>query len=160
MVRRNQHGPFRVTATDHTRNTRTVEHPWGSESLMLRSKRKPVSEPRPVVLGYINAARIPAGQNEIHVGAPMRARAAECGYTWGGTYLDRGTHGETVAALTRAANANPAVVAVIVPDDTHRPGGQQTITASTRQIRVVTTDTIDAAPSARTRLDEEAGRDG
>jgi hypothetical protein len=126
----------------------------------LRSKRNTLPEPPPVVLGYIDTARIPAGQTAIDVGAPMRARAAECGYTWGGTYLDRRTHGETVAALTRAAAANPAVVAVIVPDHTHLPDGQQTITASTRQIRVLTTNTVDGTLSRNHPATREVGRDG
>ncbi|WP_433194438.1 hypothetical protein ACQP1G_37665 [Nocardia sp. CA-107356] len=111
--------------------------------MMLRSRRKPTPESAPVLLGYIDTASISAGKTAIDVGAPMRARAAEYGYTWGGTYLDHHTHGETVAALTRAAAANPAVVAVIVPDDTHLPDGQHTIiTTSTRRIRVLTTHTL------------------
>ncbi|WP_228001685.1 hypothetical protein [Nocardia australiensis] len=85
----------------------------------------------------------------------MRARAAECGYSWGGTYLDHHTHGETVAALTRAATTNPAVVAVVVPDHTHLPHGQHTITANRRHIRVLTTDTLDGRAHPA-----EVGRDG
>ncbi|WP_227999076.1 hypothetical protein [Nocardia australiensis] len=126
---------------------------------MLRSRRKPAPESAPVVLGYIDTARIPAGQTVIEVGAPMRARAAECGYSWGGTYLDHHTHGETVAALTRAAVANPAVVAVVVPDHTHLPHGLHTITANTRHIRVLTTDTIEDTLDGRAHP-AEVGRDG
>ncbi|WP_433620992.1 hypothetical protein [Nocardia sp. CA-120079] len=118
---------------------------------MLRSKRKPIPESAPVLLGYIDTARIPTGKTAIDVGAPMRARATEYGYSWGGTYLDHHTHGETVAALTRAAAADPAVVAVIVPDHTHLPDGLHTITASTRRIRVLTTHTLNDTLGHRAR---------
>ncbi|MFE9328184.1 hypothetical protein ACIHDR_43270 [Nocardia sp. NPDC052278] len=80
-----------------------------------------------------------------------------CGYAWGGAYLDHHTHRETVAALTRAPAIDPAVVAVILPDHTHRPHGQQTIAACARRIRLLTTGT----PSGRTEpATGEVGRDG
>lgn len=102
--------------------------------------RKPKTVPRPVALGYLDTAKIPAGYTIGEVGLPMRVRADEWGFDWGGTHVDMGTHRGTVAALTRAATINPTIHLVVVPDENHFPDGQHDIDAGSRRIPVLTAD--------------------
>ncbi|MGV9674944.1 hypothetical protein ACWDSJ_06675 [Nocardia sp. NPDC003482] len=101
-------------------------------------KRKPLDEPALVVLGYINARHLPPGDGPWALGSSMRVSAVDWEFDWGGTFLDRNTHGETVAALTRAAARDPRVALVVVPAEEHRPDGLYELRAGGRLVRVVT----------------------
>ncbi|MFX0574639.1 hypothetical protein [Nocardia nepalensis] len=106
----------------------------------------PQRKPKPpVVLGYINAARLSCEHTPEQVGLPMRARAERWGYTWGGVYVDEDTTGQTVAALTRRAAANPHVWLIVVPTDEHLPTPTRKIFTGHSWVRVVTADSDDGS---------------